>query len=58
MQTQNEILADVIRKACSQDPAMVKEAEANLQKLETQPGYCLQLLVFFAYSFFFVFNLY
>jgi hypothetical protein len=45
MQMQNDILVDVIRKACSQEPGQVKQAETELQKLESQPGYCLKLLV-------------
>jgi hypothetical protein len=45
MQMENDILVDVIRNACSQEPSMVKQAEASLQNLEKQPGYCLKLLV-------------
>ena len=52
IQMQNDILVDVIRKACSQEPSFVKQAEADLRELETQPGYSLKLLVFFFRHFF------
>ena len=45
MQMQNDLLVDVIRKACSQDPQNVKNAEAELLKMEIQPGFCIKLLV-------------
>lgn len=45
MQMQNDILVDVIRKACSQEAGLVKHAESDLQKLEIQPGYCVKLMV-------------
>ena len=42
---ENNLLFDVIQKACSQNPSEVKEAEAKIQELETHPGYCVNLLV-------------
>lgn len=42
---ENDILIDAIQKACSQNPATVKQAELRIQELEIQPGFCLKLLV-------------
>lgn len=43
----NNYLLDTIRKACNQNAAFVKEAEAQLQQLEIQTGYCYNLLVIY-----------
>lgn len=42
---ENNILLEIIQKACSQNPIEVKEAEAKIQELEIHPGYSLNLLV-------------
>ena len=42
---ENNVLFEVIQKACSQNPAEVKEAEAKIQELEIHYGYCVNLLV-------------
>lgn len=47
MQMENDILIDAIQKACSQNPLLVKEAEAKIQALEVQPGFSLKLIVRF-----------
>ena len=40
----DNILFDTLLKACSQNPSLVKEAEAKIQEIEIQPGYCINLL--------------
>jgi hypothetical protein len=41
----NSLLLETLTKACSQNPAAVKEAEACVAQLEIQFGYCNSLMV-------------
>lgn len=45
LQIDDNYLIETLRKACSLDPASVKEAETKIQDLEIRPGYCFKLLV-------------
>ena len=45
LQIDDNYLIETLRKACSLDPASVKEAEAKIQDLEIRSGYSYKLLV-------------
>ena len=47
LQIDDNFLIETLRKACSLDPNLVKDAEAKIQALEITSGFCFKLLVKF-----------